>query len=104
MVLKKCVICGKEFNAVKKTCTTCSVDCRKEQAKRQSKEYYAKNRDEIRAKDKMRRQKEKAERDIARIKAKQPTLSIDDILKVAEEYKTTYGKAELAIRQGKIKI
>ncbi|WP_286154418.1 DUF2116 family Zn-ribbon domain-containing protein [Thomasclavelia cocleata] len=49
-MLKKCVVCGKEFNS-KNGVITCSAECReiatKEKKKKYFKNYYEGNKDEI---------------------------------------------------------
>ena len=78
---KKCIICGKEFEAKTKNTLLCSKECVKERVKRLSKEREARGK-----------------------RNKEPCISVDEILKIANEHHLTYGKAVDAIEQGKIKI
>ncbi|MBE6912106.1 MAG: hypothetical protein E7473_06255 [Ruminococcaceae bacterium] len=83
MMKVKCRICGEKFEAKSVAHKYCSNECRKKSMKQEERDKRADEKKAMRKKE-------------------APTLSIDDVLKIARKHGILYGKAVQLIEAGLI--
>ncbi len=87
MVKKKCIMCGREFEAVRANSILCSDECRRLR---------------VNALYRKQRELDKEARAGTRTKKKNVKLGIEKIMKIAKDNNISYGKAVEYISTGKI--